>query len=423
MNNQNGGLKLVHPDKKGFLPVYDMITAPSSELSLLTATGLSGFLYNLDVTPDISEYTTFNDINFDVPVEKYVIKFVILGNDFYRLSAFNDSSKKSETVSSFYNESKLQQSLWEESIAVNRYELTTSVANFALFQKKEAQQLIELLKGKLAIPSHEQEANLAFKSLEYMSKTIKSDYFIGIGALTMPTITQSTTFSLFERIDKGKFFFGVEITENVVLFAVANIVAQLIMSFIMYGIINFDLHSSNVMVYVNSRMSISTKIIDFGDASDIESNLDDKFLTIDQKVASKANQQRFLGEYFDKEGENNVKFVANVMRYLTYLNMGQMSWYDKYSANEYVLNSAATIIRQQNMIDSSSHINPDLIKRYREAGHFVNFNNPVNSFFVGLNYLPVGGGRRWRIRKPTGMTRKGKRNKKGRTKKRRKIKK
>ena len=49
MNEQTGGLKLKNIEKRGFTPVYDMVDKDSSIVSLLTASSLKGFMFNLIV--------------------------------------------------------------------------------------------------------------------------------------------------------------------------------------------------------------------------------------------------------------------------------------------------------------------------------------------------------------------------------------
>jgi len=56
MNLQIGGLKLKDKNKKGFLPVFDMINKPTCVLELLTYKSLKGFMISLNISAEETEY-------------------------------------------------------------------------------------------------------------------------------------------------------------------------------------------------------------------------------------------------------------------------------------------------------------------------------------------------------------------------------
>ena len=63
MNLQIGGLKLKDKNKKGFLPIFDMVNKATCVLEVLTYESLKGFMVSLNISPEETEYLGLSDQN------------------------------------------------------------------------------------------------------------------------------------------------------------------------------------------------------------------------------------------------------------------------------------------------------------------------------------------------------------------------
>lgn len=443
MNNQTGGLKLMNTDKQGFLPVYDMIIARDSTVSFLTGEAASGIIYKLDVSQTSSEYKALNNLNFDTPVTNYVLKFVLLTETRQTRPVLvqGDPPKITETIDSFYEEAKLQQYIWERSI-MSGPELSASVANFALFRNAEARHLLELLKGKLVKNSTAVSNILEFlhglvsnliqlgnkSAIDYMIECIKTEQYIGVGVLTMPAITQSTPYSKFESSPDNTLFYGIVINDDIKRRTSAKIFAQVIRLFLFIGILHFDLHADNVLVSVapSPSLDIKTTIIDFGKASDITSRRGDSYLNIESKIRALDQQQKLLEMYklleTSDDNRKQEEFIKTAMDSISKLSKYQLHIWnamrDRVTNTELLFTFNALI---ETTRTNAQHVSHDEIQTFHNVGKFLNFDNPVSSFFVNPSIIkPITNSidDTIDINAVLGIGfRGGKRNKKGRTKK------
>ena len=400
MNEQTGGLKLKNIEKRGFTPVYDMVDKDSSTVSLLTANSLKGFMFNLNVDEPNSEYLTLNGTRFTSVVTKFILKFVVLtGRPDFHLGDYNGIRKSSESPESFFEEAKLQQSIWKQSIAGARPAICPPVANLSMFDTINSARLLWFFFRKTNTrPDTSQAFDFLFNS---SNKTTR-----GIGVLVMPTITQSTTLGSFLNLPTNSHFYGKEITDVEKSEAVSNVFAQIARLFIEIGVIHFDLHSGNAMIYLTPELEIKSSLIDFGRASNILSGVDDDFITKEYKENSvKVEMKNFYDEFFrltrDRDNSNDKKceymqrvlmliaradFTVNNDRY--YHNDGkryQMMWYFKFSKYIPLMARAFDILQTMLIVNiDRMGIQPGTLKSYEREGSLVNFDSAegLRSFIV-----------------------------------------
>ena len=150
MITQFGGLKLKDSRKTGFISIIDMVNKPRCDLNLLTYKSLKGFMITLDIPKNDSEYLGLkNYTTFTVPIESFILKFVVItiGNN-KKLSMYKGVKKSSETENSFYEEAKLQQDIWKNSILGARPEICPPVANFFIFYNDNAKNVCDFFENK-----------------------------------------------------------------------------------------------------------------------------------------------------------------------------------------------------------------------------------------------------------------------------------
>ncbi len=412
MDNQTGGVKRKTDDttSQGFTPVYDMVKAVGSKLSILTAKSLKGFMLNLSVDAEDSEYLNLRGKRFTEPVTNFILKFVILTPKPNReLGYYNNVFKASETHSSFFEESRLQQYIWKKSITSGRPAICPSVANLSMFDTVNSARLMWFFLRKV---NTDPTTAYVFHFLLNSSKINES----GIGLLVMPTITQSTTLEHFLELDEGSVFFGKVITDDDKYYAISNVFAQIVRLFIEIGVIHFDLHPRNIMIYLTPDNEIKTLLIDFGRASNIMNGEPDTHLNKLQKEELILKKKKYYNYFLHNAPSNDIKeieklkymqtvidyiaeteFLINNPKYYRDGRRYQMSWYAKYR-EYYELTDTSTVLEYARLFVNAFDILAEMavldgnrtgiasttIQAYERNGSFINLDNPdgFNSFIV-----------------------------------------
>ena len=430
MDNQYGGVKRKADeiDSPGFTPVYDMINIDRSKLSVLTVDSLKGFMINLTADSTDSKYLNLGKTQFTAPVTDFILKFVIIKgtNDFTPLESYKKVKIKStddpthlepdkyvhkscETQDSFFEETKLQQYIWKNSITAGRPAICPSVANLSMFDTVNSARLMWFLRKKV---NREPITTTSVFDFLFNNSKINSR---GIGILTMPAITQSTTLYEFSNLPNNSNFFGIIITNKVKLYVISNVFAQIVRLFIEIGVIHFDLHPGNVMVYLAPDNKIKTLLIDFGRASDIMSDEPDSIFHknededsndkyIAEKTKIRANKKYFYNIFLDNPpsnatGKDKHDYIQHVLAYIAKIELDinnplyyrdgktyQMQWYEDYKEKY-----PEVFVYAFNILDTMTRINVDkkgivleTIEKYEQNGSFINLDNPegIDAFKV-----------------------------------------
>ena len=397
-----------------FKPVGDMINHDSSNLYLLAVDSLKGFLVFLTVDEENSNYLDIGKTQFTYPVTKFILKFVVLrgAEDFTNLAPYNGIHKSFESRHSFFEEAKMQQLIWTESITGGSPPICPSVANFALFDTVHSAKLLWGLLKKVKEEEEPDPTSFTPTSLfNYLFESSNKNYR-GIGVLTMPAITQSTTLDRFVKLPDNGVFYGKVITREDRLDAISNIFAQVVRLFIQIGVIHFDLHAGNVMIYLTPDQEIKTLLIDFGRASNINSEVDD-LLGIEDKDGAKNLQSMYFNDFFklavsstNDEKRNYMKSVLDTIAKADFeINQQhyrdgrsyQMMWYSHfrqyYNQRDEVLREAYANI----FVEAFNILNPMMIAnidrpgitqttiaKYARDGSFVNYNGSIDEFIVSI---------------------------------------
>jgi hypothetical protein len=456
MDKQSGGVKLkpeksiafksvrgkmktesptINIKKDGFTPVYNMVNNDSSQMSVLTVDSLKGFMINLTVNEQDTEYLNLRGTQFTNPVTNFILKFVILRgtNDVTPLQSYNNIHKSFESRKSYFEEAKLQQFVWSKSIIDGRPAICPSVANFALFDTVNSKTLMEFFLDKVnpepstTTASSEPPLASSEPTLTSSEPTTPSvfDFLLdnstindrGIGLLTMPAITQSTTLESFLTLHDGDNFYGEKITHEIKSHVISSVFAQIARLFIEIEVIHLDLHPGNIMVYLDSDKKIlkpidkiKTLLIDFGRASNINNNVKDVLSIEDKNEAmeiKKIYYARFGKMIHSTSPDEKRKYIENVLDTVAEADFFihqlhykdgrtyQMMWYSQYRkyyqerdfvirqeyANLFV--NAFDILKDMMKANiESPGITPTTIKTYQRNGSLVNFNSPIEKFIV-----------------------------------------
>lgn len=399
MKEQIGGLKLKNPKKTGFTPVYDMINSPGCSINLLTYQSLKGFMLYINVLNDHSEYVDRHNDNgrFTKSVTSFILKFAVISpyND-TPLPYFNDVTKSSESKNSYFEEAKLQQQIWKKSISGGRPAICPSVANFSLFDNGNSKNLLQFLETKLTRDSE------VFSVIDYLKLSLGEERKYGIGVISMPKVENSMTLGKFIRLSSRSLFFGIAVTPEIKDNVYASVLSKVARLFIEIGIIHFDLHSSNALVYKTDDDEIDSVIIDFGRASDITNETKDiYFKTVREKEVINDMKSDLYNKIFSikSNAKNKVKvdYIEEVLNFIAFkdneINQQlfrfddpghfQMSWYKNVMGNNSVMIKTFNLLKQsiELNVDRSSTASTT-ISNYESKGNFVNFKKGVSSFIV-----------------------------------------
>ncbi len=415
---KHGGTKKTDETKKGFSPLFSMINNSSSKLSVLTVDSLKGFMIRLSVNSKDSVYKSLNKQNsrFTKPVTEYILKFVVITdkNDTH-LPNYKDIEKSSESMDSFFDEAKLQQHIWSKSITGGRPPICPPVVNFSIFDNTNSTKLLNFLIQK-SIKDYEnsinynksrrdfvEEAEHKIKCellptthvFTYLRDTVANskDKSYKIGILTMPMVSNSKT--LADAIQ--------DVSTPPI--AVPNVIAKIVRLFIEIGVIHFDLHSGNVLVFKDSNDDSTENdslIIDFGRASDITNGKTDMFVSREDKQSLFESKKKFYDGFISTNSLNTdplkKNFINDVIKYIAaedhyendrlfgYSNETsyQMDWIEQYIRNPA---HSGIILKSYNILETISKTSdpkllPSTIKKYETEGHIVKLDGDPSNFMA-----------------------------------------
>lgn len=411
MTTKRGGVKQKNPNKKGFTPVLDMINKPTSVVNLLTYASLSGFIFTLTVNPDDEEYYNLKNTRFTEPVLSYILKFaVVTPDDAEVLPSYKGKVKSTESPDTFYSEAQIQQNAWKRSITGGRNAICPPVANFSLFNNYHSKNLLDILVAKTSSNPALTEENSLFRYLQQVIiNNIVDDHGSPVpcelGVIVMPTVNQATTI-------------GTYITDNSIPGSIKNqamvqLAAKAMRLFVDTGIIHFDLHPNNALIYTNSGI-IQTLIIDFGRASDITNGKDDDFLTIPEKHALIEKKNEYFNDIlsYDYNGTpwnstSKVNYVKIIMGTLTStdkrvnhmlypghfslpanIDKYQMYWYEMLKTQDPLLEESFDILKES-VVSLGVRRHLKTIEGYVTSGQLLGLNKPVVNYYSEVSTISI----------------------------------
>lgn len=366
---KKGGSRARYPDKKGFQAVYDMLGSENSTLSILTTSSLKGFMLKLDVVAGEDSYRT--DAN--IPINSYILKFVVISERVAYLEDFEGNRKQSETRTDFIEEAKMQQSISLASIEQLQHEICPSVVNLSIFENKDAEVLLDNLINMYDLPELKELTDL----FKYLKRQLTGTR--GIGILTMPNITGSQTLYTFNNNPR--------ISNEVKINIKAQLAAQVLILFLYLCVIHFDLHSNNSLVFLNpATNNYETRIIDFGRVSDICDFNKTDYINKDNKSRINNKLEEFFEEFKLRIITDNEKrdFVKKVLNYIYKFDLdrhygtAQMKWIDEIKNNP---NNCLKVFQKLDDIIFSgkpSTFTPEKIQKYTNIGVIQDLSNPDN---------------------------------------------
>jgi hypothetical protein len=365
-----GGLKLKniekYPPGSGFNPIMDMINSEGSNLSLLTYSSLYGFMITLDVTKENSNYFGLNSTytKFNVPVTSFILKLAVITERSTRLPEYMGVTKSTETQDRFLSEAKLQQSIWEKTIVGGREGVCPSVVNLAFFNNHESKSLLRQIMDKILKDRSEtyfeyitgRNKSELIEMIDYLDRILSLHPTYEIGILVMPNIQNSVTFH--------KFLYMNNTDINVIKDVVTKIVTKILRLYVNAKVIHMDLHQNNILVYSTDNGETRVMLIDFGRASSIDNNTDDRYLnSIDKKIMN--NQADSIFDSIFNINLNDT-FNTNVIFLLG-------KYYDNWFRNYEIIKNDVFQLLKNEMSVTRSNITNTTIQRYKNRGWLIDF--------------------------------------------------
>jgi hypothetical protein len=417
---QKGGLRLVRPDKKGFMPIFDMLISKDSSFNLFTYNSLKAFNFNLKVTEENSEYTNLSFNNENEIVTDFLLKFALITNTTNEvLNPYLNSKKRSESIKDYFEEAKLQQYIWESSIS-NYNPVCPSVANIVFLDNENSLNLLQLIRKTYLNPKHinisslhpdqieieerkKQELDSIISYLEYNVSQVQ-----GLGIISMPMISGSITLNDFMKLNVGDNFKSTKIVDRFTKnYTYSYLIAQIVRLFIDIGVIHFDLHSKNVLIYESKTGNIKSLIIDFGRASNILDKKGDEYFTIEEKIELTRELVYFRNEFSKIARKSNINSINYKMNYISdviffliendknkNLRYGkdypQMNWYlglYKPIIDTNILIGAFNILKTMMNYESKYSIP---FNKYKSENSLIDFDFDINSFYTQIPKISEG---------------------------------
>lgn len=374
VRKQKGGLKLIMKegvDNSGFNPVFDMLQNPDSKIKLLTYASLTGFMIEMNLSDSISRYLTMGSgTRFNKIVNNYIFKFAVLSDTSARIPNYKEKNKICEKRINYFNEAKTQQSIWEMSIRGGKEEICPSVANFSIFSNTESKKLLKFLIKK---SEADQDVKDIFLYLNSLILNTSKSYEIGV--ILMPKVNDSI--SVYEFMKSGPL-------EEDVHKVYANFIAQTVRLFVEVGIIHFDLHLNNALIYNDTNGNFKCLIIDFGRVSNILDDKSDTYLTIAAKETLRIERDNIMDMVIGIKQVKKVEFMTYILDLIKRIN--NMGWYanlaEKLSPEKKnkIFSDAYDLLKGLMTVTSFNSMQKNTIKSYEAQGFFVNFSKDISEF-------------------------------------------
>jgi len=441
MINQKGGVVKRNPGKPPQDILHDTLESGGVVLNVISDSSLKCFVIEIIINDrNACEYIDTNvSGSFRNPVERLVMKILITDDD--PDATFTNEyididgvtrSKEPETPVNIIEEAKVQQEAWIKTVVNGRVPVCPSVADLIFFGNQDGINFITYLQTKFA-PGNALMGNIC----AYVLDRLRLPYR-GICVMVMPEVSApaqvlaaaagpqaSITLYGFLNLPNGSIFQGLTVDE-----AQKNRAYSLIISCVMRlywaGIVHFDLHTRNFLLYVDQNGRLQGKIIDLGNAI-IFTNGPNKFIPDPADIAIlNAGLETYKNDIVDNVGNDtfihkkdfvvslldmiknfdtkgNIQVFPHIPRYSNpddHVNC-QMSWWptikDKEAADDAgtdhsfsdIIDNAYNLARAGFMVDIDSRnpgVSNSTIQRYIGQGRIPSFSD-ITPVMVGWPWV------------------------------------
>jgi len=266
----------------------------TDKLELVSASSLTGFIFKVTTN--------------EVKPKSYIMKIVVLepNNTDKRISlshcidtvhSLNNEKKITETEYDFKYEGEIQEYIHNKSIISERQSICPSIDYAVIYKKNISNDFLTLLKNINNTNNTQSGFNILSNSSPEIKEVIdcllfyftnkfnnekREEYFFRLGIILMDEIPNCVTFYDFIHNNNN----DDDDNNDDKKLAYSYIYYQLIYLFLFIGIINFDMHMDNALVYFDMKDDgkIKSKLIDFGRVDDLNDRNNNKYLSSGEKA-------------------------------------------------------------------------------------------------------------------------------------------
>lgn len=274
------------------------------ELELVSASSLTGFIFKI-TTNESKSYI----MKIVVLAPNDTDKRITLTNCAQSVNSLKYRTKLTETEDDFRYESQIQEYIYKNSKTGDRSPLCPKV-EYAVIYKNDISNLFLTLLSDIGNSNSSTEIKSAIACLLYYFNNEfyneNGPYFFRLGIILMNEIPNSVTFKNFIR----------ENSENDI--AYSYIYYQLIYLFLIIGVINFDMHMDNALVYSDNG-TIKTTLIDFGKGDNLKYLNNNRYLSYEEKEYINGIRERLKPELFaiifsvEDQRQLKINFIMKTM--------------------------------------------------------------------------------------------------------------
>jgi len=297
-----------------------MLNSQGSTIEMLTCGSAKGFMFEMTVDPGHSEFSNPGGER----ITSFIVKLAVTSqqndedlDDYVPLNRGGTPvGKSTESEESYFQEAKIQQDVWMTTVVGSRLPISPPIVSFSLFDNENGKNFLTFLNYKVKKPK-------SVHTIKYLRRVLQNpDY--GLGMIIMSKVLDSDTFGSFLDLPRNgrNLFQGVQVTDQVVSEVYAKLVSKIVRLYIEVGVIHFDLHLKNALVYLNGGNSLNVYIIDYGRASDVKDATTNEYLGPAEKrplhAKSKALHTEVLklchpGKHAPPTPEAKIKFISDVI--------------------------------------------------------------------------------------------------------------
>jgi len=299
--------------------IRNMLNSPGSTIEMLTCGSAKGFMFEMTVDPAHSEFSNPGGER----ITSFIVKLAVTSqqtdeelDDYEPVNSGTPVGKSTESAESYFQEAKIQQDVWMTTVAGNRLPISPPIVLFSLFDNENGKNFLTFLNYKV-------KKTKSVHTIKYLRRVLRNtDY--GFGMIIMSKVLHSDTFESFLDLPRNRqaSFQDVQVTEDLVHNVYAKLISKIVRLYIEVGVIHFDLHLKNALIYRQMGNSLDASVIDYGRASDVKDNTTNDYLGPAEKrplhAKSKALHTEVLNlchptKHAPPTSDAKIKFISDVI--------------------------------------------------------------------------------------------------------------
>lgn len=299
--------------------IRNMLNSPGSTIEMLTCGSAKGFMFEMTVDRAHSEFSNPGGQR----ITSFIVKLAVTSrqndeelDDYVPVNHGTPVGKSTESEESYFQEAKIQQDVWMTTVAGNRLPISPPIVSFSLFDNENGKNFLTFLNYKVKKPK-------SVHTVKYLRRVLQNPRY-GLGMIIMSKVLHSDTFESFLDLPRSRqaSFQDVSVTEDLVHNVYARLISKIVRLYIEVGVIHFDLHLKNALIYRQGGNSLDASVIDYGRASDVKDATTNEYLGPAEKWPLHANSKSLHTEVLKlchptklapPTPEAKIKFISDVI--------------------------------------------------------------------------------------------------------------